>query len=196
MRKSVTPLLLVLIGMLILGACSSKKNETTSSALTRKTGGPLLPAVQPFEGVLTLLTTIPDAGSTETRLFIARQGVRTESSSHMKNMPSDIKMVIISPSDTPNLVYLVNTAQKSWSVINTDAMKKDVAATEKTDSYNNAKIENLGREQVNGYNCSHVRVTHGESVMEMWVSKEILDYFTYARMRVQVTKICLYWLVE
>jgi len=183
MRKSVSPLLLVLTSMLILGACSSKKNETTSPKVSEVTPGSIQPALHPFEGVLTLQTTIPDAGYTETRLFIAKEGVRTESSSHMKNMPSDIKMVIISPSDTPNLVYLVNTAQKSWSVINTDTMKKDVAATEKTDSYTNAKIENLGREQVNGYNCSHVRVTHGESVMEMWVSKEILDYFTYARMQ-------------
>jgi hypothetical protein len=58
-----------------------------------------------------------------------------------------------------------------------------MAGTEKLDGYNNAKIENLGKETVNGYNCSHVRITHGESVMEMWVSKEILDYFTYARMQ-------------
>ena len=183
MRKIVSPLLLVLIGMLALGACSSKKSETGSSPVTASSGGSILPAVKPFEGVLTIQTTIPEAGATETRLFIAKEGVRTESTSHMKNMPSDIKMVIISPSDTPNLVYLINTAQKSYSVIDTDAMKKDMAATEKSDSYNNAKIENLGKELVNGYNCTHVRITHGELVMEMWVSKEILDYFTYARMQ-------------
>ncbi len=183
MRKVVSPLLLVLIGLLALGACSGKKTETGSSPAAGSSGGSILPAVKPFEGILTMQTTIPEAGSTDTRLFIAKEGVRTESTSHMKNMPSDIKMVIISPSDTPNLVYLINTAQKSWSVINTDAMKKDMAATEKSDSYNNAKIENLGKEPVNGYNCTHVRITHGESVMEMWVSKEILDYFTYARMQ-------------
>ena len=183
MRKIVSPLLVVLIGLLALGACSSKKTEPASSPVAGSSGGSILPAVKPFEGVLTMQTTIPEAGSTETRLFIAKEGVRTESTSHMKNMPSDVKMVIISPSDTPNLVYLINTAQKSWSVINTGAMKKDMAATEKADSYNNSKIENLGKEQVNGYNCTHVRITHGESVMEMWVSKEILDYFTYARMQ-------------
>ena len=183
MRKVVSPLLLVLIGLLTLGACSNKKTESGSSPSSGTTVGSILPVLQPFEGVLTMQTTIPEAGTTETKLFIAKQGVRTESSSHMKNMPSDIQMVIISPSETPNLVYLVNTAQKSYSVIDTDAMKKDVADAAKSDGYNNAKIENLGKEQVNGYNCTHVRITHGESVMEMWVSKDILDYFTYARMQ-------------
>ena len=183
MRKAVSPLLVLLIGLLTLGACSNKKNETGSSSKISETGTSLLPSILPFEGTLTMQTTIPEAGSTETRLFIAKQGVRTESTSHMKNMPSDIQMVIISPSETPNLVYLINTSQKSYSVIDTDAMKKEIAGAEKSDSYNNAKIENLGKEQVNGYNCTHVRITHGESVMEMWVSKEILDYFTYARMQ-------------
>ncbi len=183
MRKVVSPLLLLLMGLLALSACSSKKTETGSSPTSGSTIGSILPVLQPFEGVLTMQTTIPEAGTTETKLFIAKEGVRTESSSHMKNMPSDIQMVIISPSGTPNLVYLINTAQKSYSVIDTDVMKKEVAGAEKSDGYNNAKIENLGKEQVNGYNCTHVRITHGESVMEMWVSKEILDYFTYARMQ-------------
>jgi len=183
MRKVVSPLLFVFITLLTLGACSSKKRETGSSPASGITVGSILPVLQPFEGVLTMQTTIPEAGSTETKLFIAKQGVRTESTSHMKNMPSDIQMVIISPSETPNLVYLINTAQKSYTVIDTDAMKKEMAGTEKLDGYNNAKIENLGKETVNGYNCTHVRITHGESVMEMWVSKEILDYFTYARMQ-------------
>ena len=183
MRKAVSPLLVLLIGLLTLGACSNKKNETGSSSKISETGTSLLPSILPFEGTLTMQTTIPEAGSTETRLFIAKQGVRTESTSHMKNMPSDIQMVIISPSETPNLVYLINTSQKSYSVIDTDAMKKEIAGAEKSDSYNNAKIENLGKEQVNGYNCTHVRITHGESVMEMWVSKDILDYFTYARLQ-------------
>ncbi|MEI6692870.1 MAG: DUF4412 domain-containing protein [Chlorobium sp.] len=183
MRKVVSPLLLVLISLLTLGACSSKKNETGSSPATSSPGASLLPSILPFEGVLTMQTTIPEAGSTETKLFISKEGVRTESSSHMKNMPSDIQMIVISPSDTPNLVYLINTAQKSYSVIDIDAMKKELANVKQDDGYNNAKIDNLGKETVNGYNCSHVRITNGETVMEMWVSKDILDYFTYARLQ-------------
>ncbi len=183
MRKVVSPLLLILICLLSLSACSSKKTETVSSPASGSIVGSILPVLQPFEGVLTMQTTIPEAGSSETKLFIAKQGVRTESSSHMKNMPSDIQMVTVSPSETPNLIYLINPAHKSYSVIDTNEMRKEMAGVEKSDGYNNAKIENLGKETVNGYNCSHVRITHGESVMEMWVSKEILDYFTYARMQ-------------
>ena len=183
MRKVVSPLLLLLMGLLALSACSSKKTETGSSPTSGSTIGSILPVLQPFEGVLTMQTTIPEAGSSETKLFIAKQGVRTESSSHMKNMPSDIQMVTVSPSETPNLIYIINTAQKSYSIFDTDAMKKDMAGTKFAEDYDKAKIENLGKETINGYNCNHVRITHGESVMEMWVSKDILDYFTYARMQ-------------
>ena len=184
MRKVFSPPLLLLIGLLTLGACGNKKNETASplSKITEKVGN-ILPTIQPFEGVLTMQTTIPEAGSTETKLFIAKAGVRTESTSHMKNMPSDMQMVVISPSETPNLIYIINSAQKSYSIIDTDAMKKDMAGTKFAEDYNKAKIENLGKETVNGYSCTHVRITHGESVMDMWVSKDILDYFTYARMQ-------------
>ena len=183
MRKVVSPLLLLLIGLLTLAACSNNKNEKSLASKISETGAPLLPSILPFEGILTMQTTIPEAGSTETKLYIAKEGVRTESSSHMKNMPSDIQMVIISHSETPNLVYLINTSQKSYSVIDTDAIKKEIAGAKHSDGYNNANIENLGKETVNGYNCTHVRITNGETVMEMWVSKEILDYFTYARMQ-------------
>jgi hypothetical protein len=183
MRKVASSLLLVLIGLLTLAACSDKKNETASSSKESVTGGSILPSIAPFEGVLTMKTTIPEAGSTETKLFIAKEGVRTESTSHMKNMPSDLQMVIVSPVETPNLVYLINNTQKSYSVIDTDAMKKDITGADHADGYKNAKIENLGKETINGYNCTRVRITQGETVMEMWVSKEILDYFTYARMQ-------------
>ncbi|NMW20915.1 MAG: DUF4412 domain-containing protein [Chlorobiaceae bacterium] len=185
MRKVFSTLLFVLIGLLTLSACSNKKSETGSSPVS-SVGGALLPSIMPFEGVLTMNTTIPEAGSTETKLYIAKEGVRTESTSHMKNMPSDLQMVMVSPAETPNLMYLINTSQKTYSVIDIDAIKKEAKEAAKAghvDGYNDAKIENLGKETVNGYNCTHVRVTHGESVMEMWVSKEILDYFTYARMQ-------------
>lgn len=183
MRKVSPALLLILIGLLTLGGCSNKKNETGPASKTPAAGGLTLPFSQPFEGILTMQTTIPQAGSTETKLFIAKEGVRTESTSKMKNMPVNLQMVILSPSETPNLVYLVNTARKSYTVIDTDRMKKEIAEAGQSDSYNDAKIENLGKESVNGYSCTHVRITNKESVMEMWVSKEILDYFTYARMQ-------------
>ena len=152
MRKVVSPLLLILICLLSLSACSSKKTETVSSPASGSIVGSILPVLQPFEGVLTMQTTIPEAGSSETKLFIAKQGVRTESSSHMKNMPSDIQMVTVSPSETPNLIYLINPAHKSYSVIDTNEMRKEMAGVEKSDGYNNAKIENLGKETVNGNN--------------------------------------------
>ena len=178
MRKVTLSLLLLLL--VTLGACGNKKSEAPLSSKNTEAGRSLLP-ITPFEGILTMQTTIPEVGSTTTRLFIAKEGVRTESSSNIQAMNAPLQMAIVSPAQTPNLIYIINTATKSYTVIDTDKM--NLENSNKGDDYNNAKIENLGKELLNGYNCIHVRVTKGESVMEMWVSKEILDYFTYARMQ-------------
>jgi hypothetical protein len=183
MRKPTRTLFLVLIGLLTLISCGGKKSETGLSSKTELPGSSLLPSSKPFEGILTMRTTIPKAGSTEIKLFIAKEGVRTETTPHMKNMPTGLQMAMFSPSAAPNLVYFINDKQKTYSVLDTDSIRQRIAGADSLDSYKDAKIENLGMETVNGYNCTHVRITRGKRVTEMWVSKEILDYFTYARMQ-------------
>ncbi len=179
MRKVTLYLLLLLL--VTLGACGSKKSPSPPASKSSESGGSLLPLGKPFEGILTMQTTIPEVGSTATKLFISREGVRTESSSSIKATAGAPQVVVVSPAQTPNLIYLINSTTKSYTVIDTDKMAQE--SPKSAEDYNNAKIENLGNELLNGYNCTHVRVTKGESVMEMWVSKEILDYFTYARMQ-------------
>ncbi|MEI6758616.1 MAG: DUF4412 domain-containing protein [Chlorobium sp.] len=183
MRKPVQVLLLIFVGLIFLSACSNNKSEKVSSSTTSVKESSAHSSAQPFEGILTMRTTIPDAGFTETKLFIAREGLRTESTAHIKNMPEGVQMVVVSPSEKPNLVYVVDTAKKSWMEVETGKTKKESTGAGSPDAFNDARIENLGKETMHGYNCTHVRITRGESVMELWVSKEILDYFTYARVQ-------------
>ncbi|NTV92410.1 MAG: DUF4412 domain-containing protein [Chlorobiaceae bacterium] len=181
MRKFNSLLVFAFSVLLTLGACGDKKQnpDATSSGIS----SPSLPFAQPFEGVLTMKTTIPEAGSTEMKLFFAKEGVRTETSSNIKGMASGMHMVMLSPSKTPNLLYLLNENEKTYTVIDTDEMKKAVEGMKDSEGKDDAIIENLGKETMNGYSCTHVRITRGKNVMEMWVSKDILDYFTYARMQ-------------
>ncbi|NTW83543.1 MAG: DUF4412 domain-containing protein [Chlorobiaceae bacterium] len=181
MRKIFPVFVLIIASLLSLGACGNKNSGSPDTG-----GSPLssiLPINKPFEGVLTMQTTIPGAANAETKMFISKDGIRYESSTQVKQLGTAIKMVMISPSATPNLIYMVNEASKSYTVIDTDQIKKDLEASGTRDFYKDAKIENLGKENVNGYDCTHVRITSSQNVMEMWVSRDIIDYTTYARMQ-------------
>ena len=172
---------LALFALLSLGACGNQQKEGEKPAA--ENGGSILPFSREFEGVLTMKTTIPKAGSTEMKMFIANEGVRMESTSNIPNMPSGMRTVVISPSKTPNLFYILNETGKTYTVIDTEKMEKEVAEEGYADFYKDAKIENLGKETVNGYSCTHVRVSNGQNVSDMWVSKDVLDYATFARMQ-------------
>ncbi len=181
MRKIFPVFVLIIASLLSLGACGNKNSGSPGSG-----GSPLssiLPINKPFEGVLTMQTSIPGAGNAETKMFISKEGMRYESTTSMKQLDTAMKMVMISPAGTPNLIYLINDATKSYTVIDTDELQKDMEKSKLMDSYNDAKIENLGKENVNGYDCTHVRITTGQTVMDMWVSKDIIDYATYAKMQ-------------
>ncbi|TLU83233.1 MAG: DUF4412 domain-containing protein [Chlorobium sp.] len=181
MRKFFPLLVLVLVSLLSLGACGDKKNGNAPAG-----GSPIssiLPISKPFEGILTMQTTIPGAVNAETKMFVSKDGLRYETSTAIKEIQSPVRMVMLSPAATPNLIYLINDAAKTYTVIDTDEMKKDLEKAGTKDFYEDAKIENLGNETVNGFNCTHIRITSDKNVMEMWVSKEIIDYFTYAKMQ-------------
>jgi hypothetical protein len=181
MRKLIVLISLVLASVFSLSACGDKKGENAGQGGSPL--GSLLPINKPFEGILTMQSTIPGAANTETKMYISKEGMRYESSSAIKDLPTAFRMVMISPAATPNLIYLINDEARSYTVIDTDELQKDMEKSDLVDFYEDAKIENLGREKVNGYDCTHVRITSSRNVMEMWVSKEIIDYFTYAKMQ-------------
>ncbi|NTV99040.1 MAG: DUF4412 domain-containing protein [Chlorobiaceae bacterium] len=181
MRKIIPVFMLVLASLLSLSACGNKNNQNAGSG-----GSPLsslLSINKPFEGVLTMQTSIPGAANAETKMFISKEGMRYESTTTVKQLANPIKMVMISPAGTPNLIYLINDETKSYTIIDTDQIKKDLETAGRKDFYEDAKIENLGKENVNGYDCTHIRITSDKNVMEMWVSRDIIDYATYAKMQ-------------
>ncbi|MEE9904741.1 MAG: DUF4412 domain-containing protein [Chlorobium sp.] len=184
MRKFIPVYLLALFTLLSLSSCgNSAKDGEKPAAGSGGSGGSLLSFSREFEGILTMRTTIPEAGSTETRMFIAKEGVRMETKSDIKNMPAGMQMVILSPSETPNLVYMLNESNSTYTVIDTDEMQDAAEKEGYSDLYKDAKIENLGKETVNGYSCTHIRISQGDQVSDMWVSKDVLDYATFARMQ-------------
>jgi len=90
-------------------------------------------------------------------------------------------MAMLSLADKPDTIYMINESNGSCMEMDISKVKKQGAE----DPYQDAKIEKLGKENVNGFDCNHVRITWPEkdNTIDLWVSKDLLDYFAYARMQ-------------
>lgn len=169
----------VLLPLLLLSACSGKnKPEGTGSTSVTSESAPV--SRGSFEGILYMTTSAPGGTSSQMKLFIGKEGVRNESTTTVEGAKGKMSMTTISPTATPDLVYVINDASGT-------CMEIDISKTAKVKetAFSDAKIENLGNETVSGYNCKHIRITEpGKSdVIEMWLSPDIIDYSTYARMQ-------------
>ena len=173
-------LAVVLLPALSLSACGGKNaQKDPGSSAVKEESKPALAG--PFEGIMYMTTTIPGAATGEMKLFIGKKGVRTESKTSVDGKSGSMAMTIISPAETPNKVYIINEATGASMEIDISKARPQDAV----DPFKDAKIENLGKETVNGYNCNHIRISEAgkDTVIEMWVTKDVLDYFTYARMQ-------------
>jgi hypothetical protein len=168
----------VLLPGLLLSACGKKEAKAPGSAGVEQSA----PAIAgPFTGVLTMKTTLPKAGTSDMKLYIGPKGMRAESKTSIGGHDSGVSMTILSLADKPDKVYMINGETGTCMELDVSKVKKQG----ESDPYKDAKIENLGKETVNGYNCNHVRIswTGRDTVLDLWVSKDILDYFAYARMQ-------------
>jgi hypothetical protein len=139
------------------------------------------PAFAQFEGEITMKMTMRE-GSGTGKNYISKAGVRSELDIQGSRMP--MKMTTLVRAATPDLVYLINDAQKSYTEIDT---KKTREQLEKTRGKNKDAwaVKKLGRETVNGYACEHVLVTRGDDAkteMEWWTSRDIAG-LSYEAMR-------------
>ena len=85
--------------------------------------------------------------------------------------PMDMLTLILK--STPNTLYVINAKGKTYSEmdISQNNQYKDLPQEE-------YEVTVLGKEKVNGYNTTHVKVAHKGSAVteELWTSKEVADY--------------------
>lgn len=172
----------VLLPGLLLSACGDKKEATTSGGASAAVEQSAPAIAGPFTGVLTMKTTLPNAGTSNMKLYIGPKGMRAESKTDMPAHAGVVSMTILSLADKPDTVYMINDATQSCMELDVSNVKQEAAAD---DPYLDAKVDKLGKERVNGFDCNHVRLTWPDSdrSVEMWVAKDFLDYFAYARMQ-------------
>ncbi|MGA7992518.1 MAG: DUF4412 domain-containing protein [Thermoanaerobaculia bacterium] len=140
-----------------------------------------VPAFAQFEGEITMKMTMREGAGTG-KAYLSRAGVRSELDVQSAKMP--MKMTTLVKAANPDLVYLINDAQKSYTEIDSSKTREEI---EKSRGRNRGAwtVKKLGRETVNGYACEHILVMHGgdaKSEMEWWTSKDISG-LSYESMR-------------
>ena len=129
----------------------------------------------------------------EMKLYAQDGNSRSEITSNMGGV-ANLNMVILNLKSTPDKVYLIDVSKKTYSEIST-ANNADY----KDDSKDEYEVTVIGKEKVNGYNSTHVRITKkGETnAMEMWTTTELADYKALAMIKSKYTgKMNLYKQLE
>ena len=96
--------------------------------------------------------------------------------------PIDVVTIILK--SNPNTLYMLNEKGKTYS--ENDITKNNQYKDYPQDDY---EVTVLGKEKVNGYNTTHVKVVHksGAQTEEMWTSTEVVDYSAFLTAKTKFT---------
>ena len=187
MRK-LTPLLLAaLFQLMVLSACQQKADDPSGekSISSEKPAKSLTDGLfkKKFEGILHMLITAPE-GSQEGKLYISKNGTRFEMDlADPESGTVMMQIVTFTPSDEPNLLYTLNDKAKTYSVMDMNEFEEEMDTMLKEQEDADYKVEKLGTETLNGYKCTHIRITDDRGETEMWLTKDLISAADFARLQ-------------
>jgi hypothetical protein len=149
------------------------------------------PAFAQFEGVLEMKMTAAGkdrefGGGGTMNVAVAKAGTRSEVNMQMGEM--SMKMVMLQKNATPDVLYQINDANKSYTEIDLAKVREMAGQRADTRKYT---VEKLGQETILGYKVQHVVVkettAEGDAGMttELWTAKDLLDYATFSKLQAQ-----------
>ena len=108
---------------------------------------------------------------------------RSEVNSNMGGM-ANLNLIILNLRSTPDKVYMLDAAKRTYSESNTTS-NADYKDAEQEDY----EVNVIGKEKVNGYNTTHVRIKKKDDAhtMEMWTTTELIDYKDLAMVKSKYT---------
>ena len=144
-----------------------------------------------FEGVMEMKTTTSGQGAEfggggTMVAAVSKAGTRCEMNMQMGGM--GMKMVMLQKTDTPDLAYHINDAQKTYTEINLAKMREKAGTGADESKYT---VEKLGQETILGYKTVHVLVKEQTTdnatgkTTEMWTAKDLMDYATFSKWQVR-----------
>ena len=122
------------------------------------------------------------------------QDGNSRSEIHAITAMGNMDITALSLKSAPNTVYMLNDKDKTYSEM--DVSKNGQWQDSKDDQY---EITVIGKETVNGYNSTHVKVKRkdAKNEEEIWVSTEIADYAGFLMAKTKFTgRVNLYKALE
>jgi hypothetical protein len=149
------------------------------------------PALAEFEGVLEMKMTTSTkdgegGGGGTLNIAVSKPGTRCEMKMEMGGMGMNI--VVLQKNDTPDILYHLNDAEKTYSEIDLAKMREMGAQHQNTRTY---KVEKLGQETLLGYKTQHVRVKEtsasGDDTVttELWTAPDLLSFESFSKMQMR-----------
>jgi len=114
-------------------------------------------------------------------MYSQNENSRTELNMSLGVM-GNMSITMLMLKSSPDVVYLVNDKSKTYSESKTKSDFSDGPET-------NYEVTVIGKEKVNGYNTTHVKVKEKDSghEQEMWTTTDIEDYLGYAQIKSKYT---------
>jgi hypothetical protein len=93
-------------------------------------------------------------------------------------------MVALSLKANEKIIYMLDDKKKTYT--ETDISNSEQWKDEPVDNY---EVTVIGKEKVNGYNATHVKVKRkdAKTEQELWVSTELADYSTFMKAKTKFT---------
>ena len=124
------------------------------------------------------------AGVTGTIKNYSQDGnTRSEFTMASEQMPSGFSRVTLALKDKPKTAYVLNEKLKSYSEMDLSS------SISHDDDPNEYEVTVLGKEKVNGYNCTHIKLKLKTAMaeQEMWLSTEVVNYKAYQNVKGKYT---------
>lgn len=122
--------------------------------------------------------------SGDMKLYYQDGNSRSSISMYVPELGSAMDITSLTLAKTPNVVYMLDEKKKTYSEVKTESDEdwKDYPESE-------YEVTVLGKETVNGYNTTHVNVKRkgSKTDQEMWVTKDMVDYADYAKIKSKYT---------
>ena len=111
---------------------------------------------------------------------------RSEINMNIANAPAGIgNIAMLTLKDKPETVYMLNEKEKTYSEFSSANDNEDMKDYPKSEY----EIIVVGKEKVNSYNCTHIRVKRKGSSheTEMWTTTELTGYAEFSKMKTKYT---------
>jgi hypothetical protein len=136
-----------------------------------------------FEGVMEMKVTMTGneggkQGNGTLKLAVSRAGARNEMNMQMEQMT--MKMVMLFKNDSPDTMYRINDADKTYSVVDLAKLRQMAGPGRADEKFT---VKKLGEEEILGYKTQHVLVTGRNNTTELWTAKDLFDYGTFSKLQ-------------